>query len=119
MQTQYIFFAAIFQVIPILSMTLLPFLKKDWYENASPLVRVKVLRIPVITLAGAISLLSLLWMAAGQLIRPIQGTAVALVGVVLFAVLTLVATLFYYFRVVSLRRAGKELKTLQSVLPPE
>jgi basic amino acid/polyamine antiporter, APA family len=119
MQTQYIFFAAIFQVIPILSMTLLPFLKKDWYEDASPLVRVKVLRIPVITLAGAISLLSLLWMAAGQLIRPIQGTAVALVGVVLFAVLTLVATLFYYFRVVSLRRAGKELKTLQSVLPPE
>jgi len=72
-QLNFVFFAVCTQLIPVLAMTLFPFLKPDLFENASAFVRRKIGKMPVITIVGSITLIYLLWMIIASFLFPAVG----------------------------------------------
>ena len=94
-QVNFVFFAALTQVIPVLAATIIPFIRKDWFESSSRLVRLKIGRVPVITLVGVVTLVFLLASAALSGIFPVMG-AFTLWTPVLFAALFLSGLAWYF-----------------------
>ena len=118
-QLNFVFFAVCTQLVPVLSMTLFPYLKPDLFENSSAFVRRKVGGIPVITIVGAITMAYLLWMiiasfaypAVGGRIGP--GTLGTLAGFVISGLIV-----FYVARSYRLSKEGIDIKwTFQSIPP--
>jgi amino acid transporter len=72
-QLNFVFFAVFTQLIPVLAMTLFPFLKPDLFENASAFVRRKIGKVPLITIVGSITLIYLLWMIIASFLFPAVG----------------------------------------------
>ncbi len=56
------------QLLPLLAVTLLPFLQRDWFKNAAGFARMKIGSMPIITVTGAISVLCFAgWIIANAL----------------------------------------------------
>lgn len=72
-QLNFVFFAVCTQLIPVLAMTLFPYLKPDLYENASAFVRRKLGGVPLITIVGGITLAYLVWMIIASFAFPAVG----------------------------------------------
>ena len=72
-QLNFVFFAVCTQLIPVLAMTLFPYLKPDLFENASAMVRRKLGKVPVITIVGSITMAYLLWMIIAAFLYPAVG----------------------------------------------
>ena len=118
-QLNFVFFAVCTQLVPVLSMTLFPFLKPDLFENASAFVRRKVGKVPVITIVGAITMLYLLWMIIASFLFPAVGgrigvgTLGTLAGFIISGLIV-----FYIARAYRMNKEGIDINwTFQSVPP--
>jgi amino acid transporter len=72
-QLNFVFFAVCTQLVPVLAITLFPFLKPDLFENSSAFVRRKLGGVPVITIVGLITLTYLVWMLVASFMFPAVG----------------------------------------------
>ncbi len=118
-QLNFVFFAVCTQLIPVLAMTLFPFLKPDLFEVAPRLVKLRIGKVPVITIIGGITLAYLLWMIVASFLFPAvggrigPGTLLTLFGLFLSGILV-----FFVARWYRLRKEGIDiLWTYQSVPP--
>jgi len=118
-QLNFVFFAVCTQLVPVLSMTLFPYLKPDLFENSSAFVRRKVGGVPVITIVGAITMAYLLWMIIASFAYPAvggrigTGTLGTLAGFVISGLIV-----FYVARSYRLSKEGIDIKwTFQSIPP--
>lgn len=118
-QLNFVFFAVCTQLVPVLSMTLFPYLKPDLFENSSAFVRRKVGNVPVITIVGAITLAYLLWMIIASFAFPAVGGRIGagtLGTLAAFVISGLIV--FYVARSYRLSKEGIDIKwTFQSIPP--
>ncbi len=118
-QLNFVFFAVCTQLVPVLAMTLFPYLKPDLFENSSAFVRRKVGNIPVITIVGTITMAYLLWMIIASFAYPAvggrigTGTLGTLAGFVISGLIV-----FYVARAYRMSKEGIDIKwTFQSIPP--
>jgi len=118
-QLNFVFFAVCTQLVPVLAMTLFPYLKPDLFENSSAFVRRKLGNVPVITIVGAITMAYLLWMIIASFAYPAvggrigTGTLGTLAGFVISGLIV-----FYVARAYRMRSEGIDIKwTFQSIPP--
>jgi hypothetical protein len=116
-QLNFGLFAAVSQFMPVLALTLLPFLRKEWFAGAPALVQRKVLGIPLVTVAGFLTLLALIWLAAAVFVYPGMGKF-SFISVIALAFIFGWGLAWYYVRRWLLRRQGvsieKHFKSLES-----
>jgi APA family basic amino acid/polyamine antiporter len=118
-QLNFVFFAVCTQLIPVLAMTLFPYLKPDLYENASGFVRRKLGGIPLITIIGGITMAYLLWMIIASFAFPAVGGRIGLGTLGTLAAFFLSGIIvFYVARSYRMSREGIDISwTFQSVPP--
>jgi APA family basic amino acid/polyamine antiporter len=118
-QLNFVFFAVCTQLVPVLSITLFPFLKPDLFANSSAFVRRKIGNVPVITIVGGITLAYLLWMIIASFAFPAvggrigAGTLGTLAGFIVSGFVV-----FYAARAYRMNKEGIDIMwTFQSVPP--
>jgi basic amino acid/polyamine antiporter, APA family len=118
-QLNFVFFAVCTQLVPVLAMTLFPYLKPDLFENASAFVRRKVGNVPVITIIGGITMAYLIWMIVASFAFPAVGGRIG-IGTLgtLFVFIASGFIVFYAARAYRLNKEGIDIKwTFQSIPP--
>jgi basic amino acid/polyamine antiporter, APA family len=99
--------------------TILPYWKPDIY-NASPVARYKVVGLPVISIAGAISTLFLGWVLYSWLSDPLYGIGVSNTDSIIFlGVLYGAAALLYIIARLWRRAQGVDLDAIHAEIPAE
>jgi amino acid transporter len=118
-QMNFTFFAVLSQLIPVLAMTLFPYLKPDLFENASAMVRRKIGNIPVVTIIGVITLCYLLWMIVATFLYPAVNGAVTIYSGLIFAGLFVVGIAIYFIaRTIRLKNEGIDISWTFKSVPP-
>ena len=112
------FILACVQVLPVLAITLLPFLRKQWFEQAPLMVRRKIGPIPLITICGLISLFSLGWAIASLFILPGTG-AETLLALGFVSGVFLLGLAWFFGRKTYLAQQGQDLSKRFKELPKE
>jgi amino acid transporter len=118
-QLNFVFFAAWTMLVPVLAITLFPFIKPDLFENASAFVKRKVGNVPVITIVGTITLCFLVWLIVASFIYPAVGgmigvgTLGTLVGFIISGLIV-----FYGARAYRLNKEGIDINWTFQSLPP-
>jgi basic amino acid/polyamine antiporter, APA family len=118
-QLNFVFFAVCTQLVPVLAITLFPFLKPDLFENSSAFVRRKIGKVPVITIVGAITMAYLIWMIVASFLYPAVGGKIGVnTGAILLAFIVSGLFVFYFARWYRMRKEGIDINwTFQSVPP--
>lgn len=118
-QLNFVFFAVCTQLIPVLAMTLFPYLKPDLYENSSALVRRKLGGVPLITIVGGITMAYLVWMIIASFAFPAVGGRIGLGTLGTLAAFFISGiVVFYAARAYRMSREGIDIGwTFQSVPP--
>jgi len=118
-QLNFVFFAVCTQLIPVLAMTLFPYLKPDLFENSSALVRRKVGNVPLVTIVGGITMAYLLWMIIASFAFPAVGGRIGAGTLGTLAVFVISGiVVFYVARSYRMRKEGIDINwTFQSVPP--
>lgn len=118
-QINFVFYAAVVQIIPVLASILYPYLKKDLWETGPSLVRRKVGNIPVMTLVGVITLAYLLWMIVASFLFPAVGGHIGVGTLVTLGVLLLSGlAVFYLARYYRLKTEGMDILLTFKSIPP-
>jgi amino acid transporter len=118
-QLTFAFFAVVTQVIPVLAITLFPFLRPDLFEQSPDIVRWRIGRIPGITIIGSITLLYLLWMIVASFLFPAVGVANPGRTVpLLIGMLASGAVVYYLARWYRLRQEGIDIRLTFKTIPP-
>jgi len=118
-QFNFVLYACIMMLPPVLAAILFPWLRKEEFERAPKLVRFKIGSIPGVTLIGSITLGYLIWMIIASWLYPAVGGAIGpwTIGwYVLFASLGLV--IFLVRRWYILRKEGIDILWAYKELPP-
>jgi len=118
-QLNFVFFAAWTMLVPVLAITLFPYLKPDLFENASAFVKRKVGNVPVITIVGTVTLCFLVWLIVASFIFPAVGgmiTVTTLLILLGFVISGLVV--FYVARAYRLNKEGIDINWTFQSLPP-
>jgi amino acid transporter len=118
-QLNFVFFAVCTMFVPVIAMTLFPYLKKDLFENASAMVRRKIGKVPVITIVGSITLAYMTWMVIASFLFPAVGGGINATKLGVLAGLVVTGLIvFYVARAYRLKNEGIDLNwTFQSVPP--
>ncbi len=118
-QINFILFAVITQLVAVVAIILFPYLKPGWFEKAPRLVRMKIGKLPVITLVGSISLLYLLWLILSAFLFPVVAGPISLDSLIIMLALLGSGLAWYLVRMRQLKRAGVDMKAVFSNLPAE
>jgi basic amino acid/polyamine antiporter, APA family len=118
-QLNFVFFAVCTQLIPVLAMTLFPYLKPDLYQNASAMVRRKIGKLPAVTVVGAITLSYLLWMIIASFAFPAVGGRIGSGTLLTLAIFFLSGiAVFFIARAYRLKNEGIDINWTFSSVPP-
>src|SRR3989337_2544376 len=118
-QLNFVFFAVCTMLIPVLAMTLFPYLKPDLYQSASAAVRRSIGKVPVITIVGVITLAYLLWMIIASFLYPAVGGRIGSGTLITLAAFFLSGiAVFYIARAYRLRKEGIDINWTFSSVPP-
>jgi basic amino acid/polyamine antiporter, APA family len=118
-QLNFTFFAVCTQLVPVLAMTLFPFLKPELYENASAMVRRKIGNVPLVTIIGTITLIYLLWMIIATFLFPAVNGAITVWSIVLLVSMVAIGiAIFYTARAVRLKNEGIDITWTFKSVPP-
>jgi len=114
-----VFFAVITMFVPVIAMTLFPYLKPDLFQNASAMVRRRLGPVPLITVVGVITLSYMTWMVVASFLYPAVGGGINSTKLGVLAGLVITGLLvFYGARAYRLRTEGVDIAwTFQSVPP--
>lgn len=111
-----LFFMVVIQILPMLSLALLPILKRDWFASAPAAARVKIGPVPVAIIVGAFSLIYLVGMTILNYIYNVFGS-VDLPSLMLFGVLVLGGLVWFYVRRYMIKAQGGDLDAWLKRLP--
>jgi amino acid transporter len=118
-QLNFVFFAGITQLIPVVAVTFYPFLKPDWFAKAPALVRAKIGPIPVITLMGIITLVYLLWLIISSFIYPVVAGPIHPTSLLILAAMLISGLVWYWIRGIYNKRNGVDVKQIFSAVPED
>ena len=118
-QLNFVFFAVITQLVAVVAMILFPYLKPDWFAKAPRLVRLKIGKLPVITLVGTITLLYLLWLILSSFLYPVVAGPIRPASLVIMAVFLGSGLAWYLLRMRYLKQTGIDMKAVFGSLPEE
>lgn len=116
---KFAFFASVCLVLPVIAATLLPFLRKQWFQSMPALVRFKLGPIPLISIGGVASLVFLLGVIVSVFFMPGQIRPFDWIDMVAFIVIFSTGILVYYRRKRSLADQGVELAQNFKDLPQD
>lgn len=114
---KFAFFASVCLILPVIAATLLPFLRKQWFQGMPALVRFKLGPIPLISAAGIVSLVFLLGVIVSVFFMPGQIQPFDWIDLIAFTVFFGAGILVYYRRKRSLADQGVELAKTFKDLP--
>lgn len=112
----FILFGVVTQIVPVLAVTLMPFLKKDWFAASKPFVRAKVGPVPLITVAGGLVLVGLGLVLAEWIVNPVLGGAREFT-VITLAVIIAAGLVFYFVRRANLWQQGVVVEETFKTMP--
>ena len=118
-QLNFVFFAVITQLVAVSAMILFPYLKPAWFAKAPRIVRLKIGKLPVITLIGSITLLYLLWLILSSFMFPVVAGPIRPASLVIMVVFLGSGWAWYFLRTRQLKRAGVDMKAVFGSLPEE
>jgi basic amino acid/polyamine antiporter, APA family len=113
-----LFIMVFIQIIPIAAITLLPYLKRDWFAAAPPIVRFKIGPVPLITVIGLLILVYLGFMLTANSLNQIFG-GISLETFTLWVLFYSTGLIWYYGRRYFLMLQGEELDQTVKRLPEE
>ena len=118
-QLNFVFFAVWTQLVPVLAMTLFPYLKPELYENSSASVRRSIGKVPLITIVGGITLAYLIWMIIATFAYPAIGGGIHQQQLLILAGFLISGIVVFYFaRWYRMKNEGIDISwTFQSVPP--
>jgi amino acid transporter len=118
-QLNFVFFAAWTMLVPVLAITLFPYLKPDLFENASAFVKRKLGNVPVITIVGAITLCFLVWLIVASFLYPAVGGMISYTTLAILAGFIISGLIvFYVARAYRLNKEGIDINWTFQSLPP-
>lgn len=118
-QLKFVFFAVVTGLVPVLALTVFPYLKPDIYAAAPAMVQRKVGGVPVVTLVGGVTLVYMVWMILASFLYPAAGGGIGTGTLVTLAVFVLSGIAIYYIaRAVRLQREGVDLAWTFRAIPP-
>lgn len=115
-QLNFVFFAVITQLVAVTAMILFPYLKPAWFARAPRLVRLKIGKLPVITLVGSITLLYLLWLIISSFLYPVVAGPIHPASLVILVVFLGSGLVWYWLRTRQQKKAGVDMKAVFEVL---
>jgi amino acid transporter len=116
--TDPVFFITATQLLPVLGITLLPFLRRDWYRKAPSILQWRIGPLPMITLVGVLALAYQIWMLSALIVWP--GFSQVGVGTAItFAVVFLSGVAWFYVRRHTLIQGGEDVDSWLKRLPEE
>jgi basic amino acid/polyamine antiporter, APA family len=118
-QINFILFAVVTQLVAVLAITLFPYLKPAWFARAPRIVRLKIGKLPVITLVGSITLLYLLWLILSSFLYPVVAGPVQPDTLIIMVFLLGSGLAWYLVRIRQLKKAGVDIKVVFDSLPEE
>lgn len=118
-QLSFVFFAVCTQLVPVLAITLFPFLKPQLFGQSADIVRKKWGRVPVITIIGCITLGYLLYMIVASFLFPAVGGIIGVKRLGTLAVLFGGGFAIYYIaRAYRLKKEGIDIAWTFREIPP-
>ena len=118
-QLNFVFFAVVTMFVPVIAMTLFPYLKPDLYQNASAMVRRKLGSVPLITVVGGITLTYMVWMVIASFLYPAVGGGINATKLAVLAGLVVTGlAVFYGARAYRLSREGIDINWPFQSVPP-
>lgn len=116
-QLNFVFFAVCAQLVPVLSITLFPFLKKEWFIQSDRFVMRKIGVVPVITIVGVITLVYLIWLIISSFLFPVVAGPIRAGTIIILASLFGSGLVWYFLRLHHLRTQGLDVRQLFTELP--
>lgn len=111
-----LFFMVVIQLLPMLAITLLPILKRDWFATAPSIVKARIGPVPVVMVLGALSFLYLLSMLVLNYVYNIFGS-LDLPSLILFVVIVIIGLVWFYLRRYTIKSQGGDLDAWLKRLP--
>lgn len=118
-QLKFVFFAVVTGLVPVLALTVLPYVKPDIFAAAPEMVKRKLAGAPIVTWVGAVTLVYMVWMILASFLYPAAGGGIG--SGTLWTLALLVASglvVYYVARGVRLRREGVDLAWTFRAIPP-
>jgi len=106
------------QLIPVLALIIVPFKKQSWTSRAGGIYGFRLLGIPVISLFAAISFVFLLAVIAGPFVFTLVKQHLLMSQVYLLAALAGTGVIWYFIRLIYMRRKGGSIPANCRELPP-
>jgi amino acid transporter len=104
------FFGAVALLLPVCAVTVFPFLRRSWFESSPAFVRQKIGPLPLVTLAGLAALAYLGFVLAAPFFAPVGGRPMPLGDLLIFGILVVLGSGWYWGRRLSLRARGIRLE---------
>ena len=118
-QLNFVFFAVCAQLVPVVAATFFPFLNKEWFNASNGFVRRKILKVPVITIVGIVTLVYLVWLIVSSFVYPIVAGPIKLSNMFTLGLFILSGVAWFYIRAAYLKRSGRNLWTVFKTLPQD
>jgi amino acid transporter len=116
-QLNFVFFAVCAQLVPVVAATFFPYLNKEWFNASNGFVKLKILKLPVITIVGIITLIYLIWLIVSSFVYPIVAGPIKLSNLFTLAIFILSGVAWFSIRAAYLKRSGRNLWTVFRTLP--
>ncbi len=117
--SNFVFYVAASQLIPVIAAIVFPFRNPKWFEKAGGIVGIRVFGVPMMSITGALSLVYLLAVLALSFLPAGHVREVGTGTLVMFAGVFLTGFFWYFVRAKQLKQQGKDLSSAFSALPPE
>jgi APA family basic amino acid/polyamine antiporter len=113
-----VFFFAVVELLPAVGITLLPFIRRNWFLQSSGFLRARIGPLPLISIIGGLTVVYLVGMVVALVIwpgyNPLNGDTL-----VVFAILFASGLAWFYGRRFFLIKQGKDIDTLLRSAPEE
>jgi APA family basic amino acid/polyamine antiporter len=116
-QTNFLYFAVMTMLVPVTAVTFFPFLKKTWFDACPAFVRLKLGPIPLISIFGLITLVSLVGLMVSPLWVPGGFAPAGVTGMIVFGCEVVTGFLWYMGRRMALRTRGIKIEEAVKSLP--
>jgi membrane-associated HD superfamily phosphohydrolase len=118
-QLNFVFFAVCAQLVPVVAVTFFPYLNREWFNASNEFVKRKIIKLPVITIVGIITLIYLIWLIASSFVYPIVAGPIKLGNLLTLAIFILSGVAWFYIRAAYLKRNGRNLWAVFKTLPQD
>ena len=118
-QMNFVFFAAIVQLIPVFASIVYPYWKKELWENGPAMIKAKWFGVPVMSIVGVVTFAFLVWLIVACFLYPAVGGVIGLPTLSILAFMFATGlVVFYWARWYRSKKEGFDISMTYRSIPP-